>query len=377
MQKSGFCDAEMDLGEGKVAQFETFEEGLEHSPIAMVLTDPNKEDNPLVFVNEAFERTTLFHRDAALGRNCRFLQGDDSDSEARRVLREAIAAGEGAAVDISNQRADGSRFLNRLVIAPLRNSNGDLLAFLGIQSVVQDAKGPQGPIEDEGQTTMLRELQHRVKNHLAMIVGMIRLESRKEITKASFEALSHRVQSLALLYEELAPAGVARVDAETVPAGAYLSRVANTIGAIDGRASIRLNVHCEEVELPVDTAARLGLILTEFVTNAFEHAFEKRTTGVIEVRLARLTGGRLRLQVEDDGVGLPEALHWPHEAPSVEAREREVQEANGSELLDTKGGKKRSGYGGSIVAAMVETLGGDLSVVSKGQGTLIALDFEP
>jgi two-component sensor histidine kinase len=207
-----------------------------------------------------------------------------------------------------------------------------------------------------------------------MVVSMIRMQARREITKASFEALSYRVQSLALLYEELSPGGVVTGDDETLPAGAYLSRVANTIGALDGRSSIRINVDCEEVELPVETGARLGLLLTEFLTNALEHAFAGRDEGVITVRFARQTRGKLRLTVEDDSVGLPKGSEWPDDAPTVEAQIEKVEAAGEDKVLDMRGGKRKSGAGGSIVRTMVDHIDGDLTVSSSEHGTVVRLD---
>lgn len=340
----------------------------------MVLSDPSLPDNPLVFVNDAFVKVTLYAREAALGRNCRFLQCEDTDPEALRKLREAIENENDVTADLVNEKADGTRFLNRVVIAPLRDQNGKVTAFLGIQGEIGSPDGDQDTNVSAQSAQMLRELQHRVKNHLSMVVGLIRMQSRQSVTAESFEALSHRVQSLALLYEELSPSGVIGRDSDTLPAGAYLSRVANTIGALDGRSSIRLNVQCDEVKLPVETGARLGLLLTEFITNALEHAFAGRDEGVISVRFNQLTRGKLRLTVEDDGIGMPEGSDWPRHAPSVGERTEEAKDAKG-EVLDTRGSKRKSGLGGSIVMAMVDQLGGDLSVSSSEHGTTVTIDL--
>lgn len=347
---------------------------FEASPVAMVLTDPSLPDNPLVFVNETFERITLYNQEAVLGRNCRLLQCEDTDPEAIRQLAEAIRSETPVSVDLLNERADGSRFMNRLVIAPMRDSEGRTVAFIGLQSEIGQAATDGTATRTADSDNMLRELQHRVKNHLAMVVSLIRIHSRRDVTQASFDALGHRVQSLALLYEEISINGVARSDAETLPAGAYLSRVANTIAALDGRASIRINVDCDEIELPIDTGGRIGLLLTEFLTNALEHAFRGREAGVIGIRFKRQTEGHLRLTVEDDGIGLPEGSSWPDTAPSVEQR---VAEAREEVPADPEAGprKRKSGAGGSIVKAMVKHLRGDLIVSSNGHGTTVTLDL--
>ena len=349
-------------------------------PIAMVLTDPALEDNPIVYVNDAFEKLTYYSREYAVGRNCRFLQGEDTDPEKVRRLREAVEAGREFSVDLENYRADGTSFPNRLVVAPIEGEDGKVRAFLGVQTDLSRLSGEDGAGEPEDGAaaretdTMLQELQHRVKNHLSMVISMIRMQASREITRDSFEALGQRIQSLALLYEELTPSGVGRRDSDTVPGGAYVTRIANTLGALDGRASVRVNVEAEEIDLPVEKAARLGLLLTEFLTNALSHAFEGREEGVVRVRFQRLTDPGVRLMVEDDGVGLPDDSNWPESAPSVERQRDRVREEGGS--LDTTGRGVRSGMGGSIVKALAESLGAELSVTSATRGTVITMDFD-
>ena len=331
---------------------------ISNLPVAMVVTDPSLPDNPIVYVNDAFAKVTLYSREMAVGRNCRFLQGKDTDPQDVAELRRGIDSGRQVSVDILNYRADGTSFHNRLLITPVEGPDGEALAYVGVQTEMGDE-------HSDDRDNMLRELQHRVKNHLAMVVSLIRMQARREISEEAMTALSQRVQSLALLYEELTPTGVGHVHDDTVPAGAYLSRIVHTIGALDGRASIRVNVDCEEIDLPVEAAARLGLVLTELLTNALEHAFEGRDEGFVSVRLARHTRGGIRLMVEDDGVGLPGGSAWPSGSTSIEDQSREAERT----------GSVKGGLGGSIVAAMVESLGATIDVSSHTSGTVATVDL--
>ena len=339
---------------------------LEAVPLAMVLTDPNQDDNPISYVNQAFEGITLYSRSFAVGRNCRFLQGEQTDPKDVTRLREGIEAREDVAIDILNYKADGTPFMNRLLVSPIRDESGTVIAHLGVQRElgekdrgrdVSSRSALVRPIED----TMLAEVQHRVKNHLAMLVGMIRMQASKEVSRKSFEALSHRVRSLALLYDELSGSGFAARSDDTVPAGAYLSRIAASLTTIDGRGSIRVNVECEEMDLPIDLAARLGLVVTEFVTNALEHAFEDRGRGVVRIRFQRLTRGGVRVAVEDDGRGLPEGLDWP-------------VMPDDADLSDDRKAFS-SGMGSRIVAALVRSMDARLEVRSGPTGTVVILDL--
>lgn len=112
------------------------ERAMEETPVGITITDPSFDDNPLVYVNDAFVRITGYDRDDILGRNCRFLQGPDSDPDAVAAMRDAIAAEQPVTVELVNYRADGSRFWNEVTIFPLRNDDGDVTHFAGFQNDV-------------------------------------------------------------------------------------------------------------------------------------------------------------------------------------------------------------------------------------------------
>ena len=99
----------------------------------MVVSDPRERDNPIVFANDAFCRLTGYARGEILGRNCRFLQGPGTDPATIARIRAAIDVPEPIEIDIRNHRKDGSTFWNRLLMAPVRDVNGDLTYFFASQ----------------------------------------------------------------------------------------------------------------------------------------------------------------------------------------------------------------------------------------------------
>jgi len=336
--------------------------------VAIVITDARDPDHPITYVNEAFQRLTLYSRDYALGRNCRFLQGEKTDPADVAAIREGLASGEDFQVTITNHKADGTAFRNQLLITPVFGEDDEIEAHFGVQRILAEGDETETPALE-----LLRELQHRVKNHLSLVVSMIRLQASRKVTPESLRAVGRRVEALALLYEELFQISLADNSGEAVRAGAYLSRIASTLSGLEARSAIRVNTYCEEIDLPVDRAARLGLLLSELLTNALEHAFEGREAGSVNVTFRKLSGGGVRLTVEDDGIGLPEGRNWPRAAPSVERQRRDAQEKEGA--LDTTGNAGKSGVGGSIIVALTETLGATLSVNSAVQGTTVMVDF--
>lgn len=99
----------------------------------ITLSDPHQDDCPLVYANEAFELITGYDRHEILGRNCRFLQGDDQDQGEIDKISEAMRTETQATVTLRNYRKDGTLFHNQFTIRPIFDREGSLLYFLGIQ----------------------------------------------------------------------------------------------------------------------------------------------------------------------------------------------------------------------------------------------------
>ncbi len=97
------------------------------------LADPDQEDMPLVYVNKAFETITGYTLAEIVGKNCRFLQGEEHDQPAVNKIRDAIKNRKSVEVTLHNYRKNGELFYNHLVMSPLFDSDGNLLYFLGVQ----------------------------------------------------------------------------------------------------------------------------------------------------------------------------------------------------------------------------------------------------
>ncbi|MEE4200815.1 PAS domain-containing protein [Erythrobacter sp.] len=322
---------------------------LAQLPFSMVISDPTREDCPIVYVNRAFETITGYSARMALGKNCRFLQGEDRDQPARAEIREAIQNEKSVAVDIRNYRANGEPFLNRLIIAPVHDEDGKLFAFIGLQSeLAETEEGRVMTVRDA--TDLLRETQHRVKNHLAMVASMIRLEAKNERPDRKvnvYDVLARRVDALSLLYDEFTQSSIVPgTKYDVVSSGGYISRISSTIAALEGRASIRTNIDVDTIPMRAKLAANLGLIVSEVLSNTFQHAFVGRKEGVVEVRLKSLGSDRIRLTISDDGVGMGDS-DWPN----------------------------TGNLGARIVRSIAKSLRAEISVNSTGLGTVFTLEM--
>jgi PAS domain S-box-containing protein len=124
------------------------EQAMDEAPVGIVITDPDRADNPITYVNEGFVRLTGYSREDVLGRNCRFLQGERTDPEPVERMRAATDAGESVTVELLNYRRDGDPFWNRVTIAPLFDGEA-VTDFVGIQQDVTDRRRRERELERE------------------------------------------------------------------------------------------------------------------------------------------------------------------------------------------------------------------------------------
>lgn len=102
------------------------------------ITDPTLPDNPIVYASHGFLALTGYSLDQVLGRNCRFLQGPHTDSRAIEILRNGIKNGYDTTTVLLNYRFDGTPFWNQLFIGPLKDSQGNVVNYLGVQCKVSE-----------------------------------------------------------------------------------------------------------------------------------------------------------------------------------------------------------------------------------------------
>ena len=131
---------------------------LDGSVNGITLSDPDQEDNPIVYANKAFEQITGYSNEETVGRNCRFLQGQEKDQEELQKIRDAIKNAKPVEVTLRNFRKNGELFYNRLSITPLFDNEGHLIYFMGVQYDVTEQILAQQEIK------RLTDTLHRLSN---------------------------------------------------------------------------------------------------------------------------------------------------------------------------------------------------------------------
>jgi two-component sensor histidine kinase len=152
---------------------------------------------------------------------------------------------------------------------------------------------------------LLKEIHHRVKNNLQVVMSLLDSQADSLQDKAALSAIQesqHRVQAMALIHQKLYQSeSVARI-----PMTEYIEEVVAYLSdSYSLYQPIRFDVEVEDIELDVTLAVPLGLIINEAITNAFKYAFPQGRAGTITVHLKRIEEASYALVIADDGVGLP------------------------------------------------------------------------
>lgn len=192
-----------DAGERLVARHvreDPFAAAFKATRMPMIVTDPNQGDNPIIFRNTAFEKLTGYSSREVVGRNCRFLQGEETNSETVARIRDAIAACSDIAVDILNYKKHGTSFWNALFLSPVRDDKYKIIYFFASQLDFTNVKSREADLatarhraEEEvakhtekleaalaAKTLLVHEVDHRVKNNLLTMASIVKLQARKK-----------------------------------------------------------------------------------------------------------------------------------------------------------------------------------------------------
>lgn len=161
------------------ADIRIFAAAVNASSNGVVITDNLQPDQPIIYCNEAFEKITGYTKDEIIGHNCRFLQSNDRNQEGRELLRKAISNGEHCKVELRNYKKSGRMIWNELIISPVKDNDGHITHFIGIQNDITARKDAENALADEKANLETRvsertqDLQES-EGYLASIIETIR-----------------------------------------------------------------------------------------------------------------------------------------------------------------------------------------------------------
>lgn len=266
------------------------------------------------------------------------------------VLDEALLYKKSVQYESKIKRKDGSSIWTATTLTPIFNSKGDLQNVVLIDTNINTIKAIEKQLTDsfEERGLLLKEIHHRVKNNLQIIISLFNLQSSYITDANAQKALregQNRIKSMALIHERFYQSeGLSKIDFDV-----YIERLADTILASYNTNSekIKLEIDAEKISLDIDTAVPCGLIINELINNSVKHAFNESEKGLIYIKLFSLSDNECRLIIGDNGIGINEPFNF--------------------ENTDT--------LGMQLIAALTEQIDGKLSI-DHTKGLQFTIDFK-
>ncbi|MBS0395139.1 MAG: PAS domain S-box protein [Proteobacteria bacterium] len=246
----------------------------------------------------------------------------------------------GQGLKLAARRKDGSEFPADIMLSPIATAHGQLVLVV-VRDVTERQLAEQRLLDSlREKEALLKEIHHRVKNNLAVMSSLFYLESRHTQDATTLKILQEsqdRVRAMAMVHEALYQTdSLAAVDFAEY-ARSLCDRLLGTYRT-EGVA-VRLSSALEPVQVTVEQAIPLGLILNEMMTNALKHAFAGRRAGEVRLQLERVSPSGCELSLLDDGVGAP------------------------------GGAGESSGFGLRLIHLLARQLGGEFELVPLARGT--------
>lgn len=267
---------------------------LERTRMPIVISDPRQDDNPIVLANQAFLDLCGYGAGEVMGRNCRFLQGPETDQRELDRLRVAIRTEKEIEVELLNYRKDGSSFWNKILVSPVHSAAGELLYFFASQK--DETEKVRATRLEEVERTLLREVDHRTKNALALVQSIVFLSQRKDIQSFA-SSIEGRVGSIVRSHVLLSDYNWGAVP---------ISRLFELEGTEETADLIRLTG--PHTNVPAELVQPLALIIHEIFDNAIKHGSLSARSGKIEVAWKRGKDQGIEITIEESGGPAPQPV---------------------------------------------------------------------
>lgn len=362
---------------------------LDKAPFGVVIADPNRPDTPMTYVNETFVGMTGYARSELIGRNCRILQGPDTDPAAVAQIRESLQAHRGIHIELINYRRDGQPFWVRLLLFPVFNSEQALISYVACAYDISDLKHAtrekdmlaaelQESLKLESLGLTIAGIAHDLNTpmgialtastHIRKTVAQMADPTRQGPVPADTVQTWHKSlqQASLLIGNNLAKAAdlvrsfkqttadVSRAEWRRVLLRPYFETLLVSLSPLMRRSQCEVLLDCDDKLALYVEPGLLSQVLANLLVNASIHAFDDQPERLIRLRVHRAEA-EMVIEVSDNGVGMTQ----------------EAAAKAFSPFFTTRRGSGGSGLGLFTARRIVETtLGGKLSFSTQaGKGT--------
>lgn len=278
---------------------------VEQSSNTIVITDINGK---IEYVNKKFTDLTGYSKDEALGGNPCILNSGETPAEIYKDMWTTILTGKVWEGELKNKKKTGEHYWERIKITPVIDENDVITNFIAIKDDITkdkrvNEKLAQSLLEKE---IMLKEIHHRVKNNLQIVISLLNLQSTSvDDVKLKNQLLisQNRVRSMAIIHQLL----YRSQDLSNIDMEEYLLSISSQLLTTysDQRDAVNIKINSNEISFTIETAVPFGLLVNELITNSLKHGFPNGKKGSISVTLTRIDNDSFELDYYDDGIGIP------------------------------------------------------------------------
>lgn len=350
---------------------------IDRANTSIIISDITKNHQPIIYANQAYTDLTGYRIEEVLGRNCNLLQGEKTEANKVEQIRNAIARREQLTITLVNYKANGKAFSNRLMLSPVKQTDGEVRYYVGIQQDVSEQVAAQKLLELAKQkaeesnrlkSDFLASMSHEIRTPINGISGTLQLLDKTELNErqAKFVGLAIRsTDNLLTIINDILDfskieAGKLSIEKYELNVEELVRTSVDAFYALANEKNLKVNVYVdlnEQVHILGD-GVRLRQILDNLISNAIKFTNEGDITVTLGWKPCNNGRYAVCFNVSDSGVGIAsEKLETIFE--------HFVQED--SSTTRKFGG---SGLGLAICRQLCELMGGEISVESeKGKGT--------
>ena len=291
---------------------------VEHSANAVVVTDVN---GLIEYANPRFTELTGYSVAEVVGKKTSIMNSLVHTKEDYAELWQTILSGNTYRTTFHNQKKSGERYWESSSIAPIQTSSGRITNFVKIAEDVTEQMEREQLLQETAdklqeavvrQETLMAELNHRVKNNLAMVTSLLRLENDRLGDSADLTDILTRVATITAIHQQLQESRTY----DTVDLRPYITQVVSN--AISAHPSAEVVLKLDNITIPTKTATTLGLIMNEIATNAVKYGFNEDEPARFSVT-SQCKGSFCEISVTNSGNPFPEDVNL-EDTPSLGLR---------------------------------------------------------
>lgn len=298
---------------------------IESAAEGVVITDPTltdqaMEDNPIIFVNDKFCLDTGYSKREVIGKNCRFLQGKETNGDTVGKIREAIRTQTPFSGEIVNYKKDGSTFWCFLVIAPVIDEKGKLTHFVGLLSDISERKEAQTKLLDHNEQLVkinseldhfVYSVSHNLRAPLTSLLGLISISklttdiAERDLYLGLMEKSIHKLDATIEEINDYVKNARLELELESIDFKELLTGVMEGLAYMEEAKRIAIRMQIEAPVAFYSDKARLQVVLSNLLSNAIKYHDSRKAHFYINIEV-QVNAASALISIEDNGLGIGE-----------------------------------------------------------------------